>query len=426
MFGRADNSQRSPHVVVIGAGFGGLYAVRAMRSLPVRVSLIDRRNHHLFQPLLYQVAAAMLNPSDIAAPIRSILARQRNVDILLAEAKDIRPAERMVVLGDDTLSYDYLILATGATHSYFGHPEWARHALGLKTIEDALAIRRKVLLAFEAAERERDPERRRAWMTFVVVGGGPTGVELAGALAEIAHRRTWREFRRIDTRRSRVLLLEGLDRILPAYPRRLSDEARRQLERLGVEVRTGCRVTAVSESGVEIGEERIESRTVLWAAGVQASPLGKALGVPLDSAGRVLVEADLSIPGHPEVFVIGDLAHFEQEGHVLPGVAPVAIQQGRHVAENLGRDLEGRPRRPFRYRDRGSFATIGRGAAVGLVFGRWEVVGPPAWLAWLAIHIFFLIGFRNRFFTLCNWAYHYLTFRRGARLITETEPSEVG
>jgi NADH:ubiquinone reductase (H+-translocating) len=414
----------APHVVIVGGGFGGLYAAFALRDAPVRLTLVDRRNHHLFQPLLYQVATAALNPSDIAEPIRSILRRQRNTTVLLAEARAVDVAARRVQLEGEALDYDFLIVATGATHSYFGHDEWAAHAPGLKSIEDALEIRRRVFSAYEAAERERDAARRRALLTFVIIGAGPTGVELAGALAEISRHALSDEFRRIDPREARVILVEGMDRVLPPYPADLSASARAQLGRLGVEVRTGSRVTGVDAGGVSLGDERLAARTVLWAAGVQASPLARSLGGPLDRAGRVHVGPDLELPGHPEVFVVGDLAAFEQDGQPVPGIAPTAMQQGRHAAASIVRALRGEPPRPFRYVDKGSFATIGRGAAVGNVFGRWRMSGLAAWLAWLAIHIFFLIGFRNRVLVLFHWAYSYLTYRRGARLITEAGAPE--
>lgn len=411
------------HVVIVGAGFGGLYAARALRRAPVRITVIDRRNHHTFQPLLYQVATAGLNPSDIAAPIRRVLRRQRNATVLLAEVTGVDPARKRVLLADDSaLSYDTLILATGATHSYFGHDEWAEHAPGLKTVEDAVEIRRRVLLAFEAAERETDPARRRAWMTFVIIGGGATGVELAGSLSEVARFTLSRDFRRIDPTQARILLLEGTRQVLPTYVPRLGERAREQLVELGVEVRTGALVTGVDEGGVWIGEERIESRTTLWGAGVAASPLGRSLGVEVDRAGRVVVAPDLTVPGYEDVHVIGDLASVKREdGALVPGVAPAAIQEGRHVARNIQRALRGEPRLPFRYRDRGSLATIGRAAAVA-DFGRIKLSGLIAWLAWLLIHIFFLIGFRNRFVVLSEWAWSYLTYERGARLITGDTP----
>ena len=415
---RPSAPMNGPHVVIIGGGFAGLYAARGLRRTAVRVTLVDRRNHHLFQPLLYPVATAALNPADIAAPIRRILRRQANVTVLLAEALAVDPDVRRVHLDEGELAYDYLVVATGATHSYFDHPEWEAHAPGLKSIEDALEIRRRVFSAYEAAEREGDAERRRALMTFALIGAGPTGVELAGALAEISRHALADEFRHIDPRQARVLLLEGLYSVLPAYPAELSQAARAQLEHLGVEVRTGARVTAVDASGVTLGDERIAARTVLWAAGVQASPLARTLGVPLDRAGRVRVEPNLSLPGHPEVFVVGDLAALEQDGKPVPGVAPAAMQQGRHAARSIARALRSQPAQAFRYLDKGSFATIGRGAAVGEVAGRIRISGLVAWLAWLTIHIFFLIGFRNRVLVLFHWAYSYLTYRRGARLIT--------
>jgi NADH dehydrogenase len=412
-----------PHVVIMGGGFGGLYAARALAGDPVRVTLVDRKNHHLFQPLLYQVATAALNPSDIAAPIRSILRRQKNVEVLLAEANAVDTQAKTLRLADAELAYDYLILAPGVTHSYFGNDAWSPHAPGLKTLEDALAIRRRVFLAYEAAEREADPEKRRAWLTFAIIGGGPTGVEMAGALAEIARHTVVRDFRHVDPRTARVVLIEAQPRLLPGYPESLSWKAREQLDRLGVDVWKGTRVTAIDERGVTLGEERLAARTVIWAAGVQASPLARSLGVPLDRAGRVLVNPDLTIPGHPEVFVVGDLAALEQDEKPVPGVCPAAIQAGRHAATNVRRGVRGEPYRPFRYVDKGSFAVVGRGAAVGQLRGGLKLSGFASWLAWLGIHIFFLIGFRNRLLVMINWAYSYFTYRRGARLITgETPP----
>jgi NADH dehydrogenase len=404
-------------VVIIGGGFGGLYAARALRRAPVDVTLVDRRNHHLFQPLLYQVASAALNPSDIAYPIRAALRRQRNARVLLAEAESIDVDRRIGTLDDGELEYDYLIVATGATHAYFGHDEWAEHAPGLKSIEDALEIRRRVLLAYEAAERETDTALRREWLTFVVVGAGPTGVELAGALAEIARHSLAKDFRSIDPADACVILLEGGDRVLPPYVPKLSAKAQRQLEKLGVEVRTKSLVTGIDDRGVDIGGDRIGARTVLWAAGVAASPLARSLGAPLDRAGRVEVEADLSVPGHPEVFVIGDLAAAGAPDARVPGVAPAAIQGGRHAAQCIRRAVRELPSEPFRYRDKGSLATIGRAAAVA-DFGRLKFGGFFAWAAWMLIHIFFLIGFRTKVFVMLSWAWAYLTFRRGARLIT--------
>jgi NADH dehydrogenase len=428
----------APRVVIVGGGFGGLYAARELAEAPVEVLLVDRRNHHLFQPLLYQVATAALNPSDIATPIRRILRRQRNAEVILGEAVAVDVAAKLVRLRDAEVRYDFLIVATGATHSYFQHDEWARFAPGLKTIEDALAIRRRVLSAFEAAERADDEAARRAWLTFVVVGGGPTGVELAGALAELARHALARDFRRIDPAQARVVLVEAADRVLTAFAGDLSESAAEQLARLGVEVRRHAPVTAIDAGGVTLGksgaagaapagEEHIASRTVLWAAGVAASPLARSLGAPLDRAGRVKVEPDLTIPGHPEVSVIGDLAALlEESGRPVPGVAPAAIQEGRHAARNVRRALAGKPREKFRYRDKGSLATIGRAAGVA-DFGRVRLHGFLAWVAWLAVHIFFLIGFRNRVLVMIEWAWAYVTYDRGARLITgPVEPNEHG
>ena len=403
-----------PRVIIVGAGFGGLNAAKGLKRVPVGVTIVDRRNFHLFQPLLYQVAAAALNPGDIAHPIRSVFRRQDNVEsVLLGDVEKVDVEKREVALSEgDTLAYDYLVLATGAAHSYFGRDEWAGLAPGLKTVEDALVMRRRVLSAFEKAERH--PEQADRLLTFVVVGAGPTGVELAGALVEIAVYSMSREFDVIDPAKARVILVEGADRVLPPYPERLSESARRQLENLGVEVRTGALVEEVDTSGVTLSDgERIEAGTVLWAAGVEASELGRMLGVETDRSGRVPVESDLSVPGHPEVLVVGDLAAVKG----VPGVAPAAIQMGRHAARVIEADVSSRPRPNFKYRDKGSVATIGRARAVaeikGLRFG-----GFPAWIAWLAIHIFYLIGFRNRLFVLAGWAWHYLTFRRGSRIIT--------
>jgi NADH dehydrogenase len=411
-----------PHVVIVGAGFAGLYAAKTLRRAPVRITVIDRRNHHLFQPLLYQVATAGLNPADIAAPIRSIL-RGGDVSVVLGEAVAVDVERKRVVLSDGEVPYDYLIVATGATHSYFGHEDWRAVAPGLKSIEDALEIRGRVFLAYERAEREGDPAQRAAWMTFVLVGAGPTGVEMAGAFSEIAHHAMAREFRNIDPNEARVVLLEGQDRVLPLYPPDLSTRARRQLEGLGVEVRTGAMVTAIDEQGVTVGGERIAARTVVWAAGVQASPLARTLGAALDRAGRVLVTAELTVPGRSDVFVVGDLAAREQDGAPVPGTCPAAIQEGRHAARNVLRAVRGRPLAPFRWLDRGEFATIGRHAAVGRLRGGGRLWGAPAWLAWLVIHLYFLVGFRNRLLVLIQWAWSYITFRRGARLITGRPPA---
>jgi NADH dehydrogenase len=417
----ANDVQGRPRVVVVGAGFAGLEAARALARAPVRVTIVDRRNHHLFQPLLYQVATAALNPSDISAPIRAVLRAQENAEVVLGEVAGIDRARRVLRLADgDGLGYDFLVVATGATHSYLGHDEWAPVAPGLKTVEDALEIRRRILLAFERAERERDEAARRALLTFAIVGAGPTGVELAGALAEIASRTLAADFRHIRPESARVILVEAAPRVLPAYSEKLSRAALRQLERLGVEVRTGTKVTGIDEGGVSLGGERLAARTVLWAAGVAASPLARALGAPLDRAGRVRVNADLSVPGHPEIFVAGDLASLETGlGGLVPGVAPAAVQEGRHAARNVLRALRGEPTLPFRYRDKGLMETIGRAAAVARI-GRLELSGLVAWLAWLLVHVFFLIGFRNRVAVILQWAWSYLTFKRGARLITDT------
>ncbi len=407
----------TPHVVIIGCGFGGLAAARRFGRRSVRVTLIDRANHHLFQPLLYQVATAGLSATEIAAPIRHILRRQKNVTVLMADVRRIDPARRRVVLDDaEEIEYDFLIVASGAMHSYFGRNEWAHDAPGLKTLEDAFEIRRRILTAFERAERQTDPAAVSAWLSFVVIGAGATGVELAGTLAEIARHTLRSEFRRIDTRQARVILLEGTDRVLPPYPAELSERAHRQLERLGVEIRTGCRATEIDADGVSIGDTRIPARTVIWAAGVAASPLGAALGAPLDRAGRVRVAPDLSVPGHPEIFVVGDLAAAQWGGTQVPGIAPAAKQMGAHAARNVLACLASAPTQPFRYRDYGTLATIGRRAAVAVI-GRVRLWGYPAWLAWLFAHIFFLIGFRNRFIVLMEWAWSYWTFERHARIV---------
>jgi NADH dehydrogenase len=417
-------SASAPHIVIIGGGFGGLYAAKALRHANARVTLVDRRNHHLFQPLLYQVATAALNPSDIAAPIRHVLRDQDNTEVLLASVEKIDVAARKLVLDRGELAYDYLIVAAGATHSYFGHSDWAEQAPGLKTIEDALTIRRKIFFAYEAAERETDEAARKAWLTFVVVGAGPTGVELAGALAEISRHGMERDFRRFDPEAARILLVEGRDRVLPNFPESLAPKAAHQLERLGVEIATGVRVTKIDAHGVDLEKdgrsERLDARTILWAAGVATSPLAKGLGGELDRAGRVKVKPDLSVPGNDRVYVIGDLAYLEQDGEALPGLAPVAMQQGRHAAANVMAALHGEATTPFRYHDRGSLATIGRAAAVGTVFGM-KVSGFIAWMVWSLVHLMYLVGFRNRVFVMAEWLYSYVSYRRGARLITGEE-----
>ncbi len=408
-----------PHVVIIGGGFGGLNAARALAGADVRVTLLDRRNHHVFQPLLYQVATAGLSPGDIASPIRWILRRQANVQVLLAEVVAIDAAQKRLRLADGTqLPFDAVIIASGATHAYFGHDEWQKVAPGLKTLEDGLDIRRRVLLAFEEAEREADPAARARLLTFVVVGGGPTGVEMAGALTELA-RNMRRDFRTVDPHDARIILLEGGPHVLPTFVPRLRDFAARALRHLGAEVRTGALVTGIDDRGVSIGSERIEAATVIWAAGVSASSLGRTLGAPVDRAGRVIVERDLTIPGHPDIYVIGDLALFTHapDGQPLPGVAPVAIQQGAHAARNITRSFAGQPRVPFTYRDPGNLATIGRAAAVA-DFGRLKVTGYLAWLLWLFIHIMKLTGFRNRAVVFVQWAVAYFTHQRSIRLIT--------
>ena len=408
-----------PHVVVIGGGFGGLSACKVLRNGPCRVTLLDRRNHHVFQPLLYQVAAAALSPGDIAAPIRWVLRRSRNIRVLLAEVAQIDVTGRRVVLSDgDVLDYDALIVAPGASHTYFGHPEWEPFAPGLKTLEDALEVRRRVLMAFERAEREPDQAKRRELLTFVLVGGGPTGVELAGTLAEIARQTLRDEFRSIDTSVTRLVLVEAGPTILASFPAKLRDAARAALIRLNVEVREQTTVTGVDAHGVWLGQERLDAGTVLWAAGVAASPLLRTLGAPLDRAGRVLVEPDLSIPGHPEVFVVGDAAAFTQDGQLLPGVAQVAMQGAAHAARTILGRQRGEPSQTFVYRDLGNLAIIGRGSAIADI-GRLHFSGPLAWLFWLFLHIFKLIGFRNRLSVMLQWAWAYVTLQRSVRLITE-------
>jgi NADH:ubiquinone reductase (H+-translocating) len=409
----------APRVVILGGGFGGMAAARQLAGAAVRITLVDRRNHHLFQPLLYQVATASLAAPSIAAPLRQILRRQRNLTVLLDEVTGIDLAARRVQCTHGVLDYDFLVVATGATHAYFGHDEWERYAPGLKTLDDAFLIRRRVLLAFEHAERETDPARRQAWLNFVVVGGGSTGVELAGTLIELARHTLSREFRRSDPRRASVRLIEAGPRLLTAYDPILSDKARQQLERLGVEVHTGVAVTDIDAGGVKLGEHWLPARTVLWAAGVAASPVGRLLGAALDRAGRVQVLPNLSLPGHPEVFVIGDLAGIAQsDGKPVPGVAPAAKQMGRHVGTVIRSRLRGSDeKRPFSYRDDGSLATIGRLAAVAQ-FGKLKLSGFPAWSAWLLAHIYFLIGFRNRLVVMLDWAWAYWTHQRHARIVS--------
>jgi NADH dehydrogenase len=412
-----------PRVVIVGAGFGGLYAALALRRARVRVTVVDRHNYHVFQPLLYQVATAGLSPSEIAYPIRAILRHQRNTCVLLAEVVAIDVGARRVVLRDGQLAYDYLIIATGVRHSYFNHPEWEVCAPGLKDLDDAAKIRQRILLAFEAAERETDDARRQTLLTFVIVGGGPTGVELAGAIAEIACKAMAYDFRNIDPRATRIILVEAGPRVLPSFPADLSRKAEASLQRLCVEVRKNAPVTAIEPGMVILGSERIAAAVVLWAAGVSPSPLARSLGVPLDRAGRVLVKPDLSVPEHPEIFVVGDLAaSLDAMGQPLPGLAPVAIQEGRHAARNILRECARQPRRRFRYRDRGALATIGRAAAV-MQWGRFRCSGFFAWVLWLCVHIVWLIGFRNRVFVLFDWAWAYLTFQRSGCLITNEEIS---
>jgi NADH dehydrogenase len=405
-----------PHIVILGCGFGGLWAAQALRKAQAHVTVIDRTNHHLFTPLLYQVATAGLSATAIAAPIRHILAGQRNVTVLMGDAKSVDPAQRKVLLEDGTpIGYDYLIVATGSMHSYFGNDPWAPYAPGLKTLEDALDIRARILLAFERAERETDPGRRAPWLTFVVIGAGATGVELAGTLAEISQHTLRGEFRRFDPRIARVILVEGSDRVLPPYPPDLSQKALEQLERLGVTVFLNKKVTGVDGDGVTMGSERLAAKAVIWAAGVASSPLGQSLGAPLDRAGRVQVGADLSVPGHPEIFVAGDLAAVAG----VPGIAPAAKQMGRHVALNIKNSLTGKPRKAFRYRDYGQLATIGRKAAVAVI-GKLKLTGFIAWFVWLVAHIYFLINFRNRLVVMIDLVAVYWTFQRYARIVIRT------
>ncbi|MGA3204979.1 MAG: NAD(P)/FAD-dependent oxidoreductase [Bryobacteraceae bacterium] len=415
-------------VVIVGGGFGGLYAIRALRRAPVDVTLVDRRNFHLFQPLLYQVATGSLTPGEIAAPLRAILRDQKNVRVLLGDAVDLDAENHRLILADGEVPYDTLIVATGAQNYFFGHDEWQKLAPGLKSIEDATTIRHNLLYAFEAAEREPDPALRRAWLTFVIVGAGPTGVELSGALAEIAHDTLRHDFRSINPEESRILLLDTAAHVLPSFARSLSEDAERSLIKLGVRPRTGVVVTAIDDRGVTLdtpsGRERIEARTVIWAAGVAPSAFGKVLakraGAALDNQGHVVVDAQLNIANHPEIFVIGDLALYEQNGKPLPGVAPVAMQQGKYAARAVADRLSGRPVKPFRYFNKGSLAVIGRRAGVA-EFGRLRFHGVIAWMLWLFVHLMYLVQFRSRVIVFIRWGFEYLTFDRGSRLITQTE-----
>ena len=414
----------TPHVVIVGAGFGGLEAAKKLGKEAVRVTIIDRTNHHLFQPLLYEVATAALSPADIAAPIRAILSDFLNTEVILAEVKSVDVAAKTVNIGDREIAYDYLILATGARHSYFGHDEWEKLAPGLKSLEDAVEIRRRLLLAFEYAEKITDEAAKAAAMTFVVIGGGPTGVEMAGAIAEISRYTLEKDFRHIDPASARVILVEGDPRVLSSFPEDLSASAMKQLKQLGVDVRTGVHAKNLTEAGLEVGDEFIPCRVKIWAAGNAASFVGKTMGVPVDKAGRVIVNDDLTIPGHSEVQVIGDLANFAHQGDKpLPGVSPVAMQQGRHAARNILAMIDGRKPQRFRYWNKGSMATIGRNKAVAdLNFI--HLSGLPAWIVWLFIHIIFLVGFRNRIAVLIQWAWSYVTFNKGARLITRNFQAE--
>ncbi len=407
-----------PRVVIVGAGFGGLQAARALHSAPVHVTVIDRQNHHLFQPLLYWVATAGLSPADISSPIRHILRRQKNTEVLMAEVTGVDVQEQRVLMGDRSVPYDYLVLATGAHDNYFGHPEWEQLAPGLKTVEDARTLRQKILLAFEAAEMETDPEKVKELLTFVLVGAGPTGVEMAGAIAELAHKALASDFRHIDTHMTRIILIEAAPKILAAFPESLARKSQKKLTSMGVEVRVGTPVSEIDEHGVVADGERIATRTIIWSAGVSASPVGKWLGAEVDRAGRVKVSSDLSVPGHPNVFVIGDTASFMQDGKPLPGVAPVALQAGRYVASVITHRAEGKElNKPFHYRDKGNLATVGRSYAI-VDIAHIRLTGLLAWLMWLVVHIYFLVGFRNRLVAIFQWAWTYFTYARGARLIT--------
>ncbi|MDQ6939559.1 MAG: NAD(P)/FAD-dependent oxidoreductase [Verrucomicrobiota bacterium] len=416
---------QNPQVVIIGAGFGGLEAAKLLGNDPVRVTIIDRTNYHLFQPLLYQVATAALSPADIAAPIRSVVHRYANIDVMLAEVSGIDVAAKTLTTGERQIAYDYLIIATGSRHSYFGNDQWEKLAPGLKSLEDAIEIRRRLLLAFEYADRITDEPARKAAMTFAIIGGGPTGVEMAGAIAEIARYTLAKDFRHINPSDARVILIEGDQRVLSGFPEDLSASALKQLQTLGVEVITGSHAKNLTEAGLEVNETFIPCRVKIWAAGNNASGLGKCLGVPLDRAGRVMVNNDLTIPDHPEIQVIGDLANFtHQTGKPLPGVSPVAMQQGRHAARNILAMVEGRKPQRFWYWDKGSMATIGRNKAVAdLNFI--HLSGLPAWMVWLFIHVVFLVSFRNRVAVLLQWAWAYFTFNKGARLITRNFQSEL-
>lgn len=429
----ATDDARAHRVVILGGGFGGLYAAKALSREGLRVTLIDRRNFHLFQPLLYQVAAGWLSPGEIATPLRMVLSRYPHTYVYQAEVTDIAPGEKAVVLRDGIVTYDTLIVATGSSHHYFGHEEWAETAPGLKTVEDALEMRRKILLSFEAAEREPDPEIQKEWMTFLIIGAGPTGVELAGTIGELARTTLRRDFRNIDTSKAEIILVEGRERVLPAYPEELSREAEASLRRLGVTLRLDTMVTGIEGNKAALsrngGRDEIESRTILWTAGVKASPLGRVLekraGAVLDATGRVVVGPDLAIPGHPDIFVIGDLANFSHQGGApLPGVAAVAMQEGRYVAELITNRLDGKDTPPFKYADKGSLAVIGRNAAVADL-GRIKLSGFPAWFIWAVVHISYLIEFDNKVLVLFRWAWNYFTRKRGVRLITGEYPSSL-
>ena len=407
-----------PHVVIVGAGFGGLQAARALQDAPVRVTVIDRNNHHLFQPLLYQVATAGISPADICAPIRSILRKQKNADVVLGEVTGVDVEARLVLMHDQSVPYDYLILATGARDSYFGHNDWAQFAPGLKSIVQATAIRRAILLAYEKAERETDPEKRQALLTFVLVGAGPTGVEMAGSIGGLAYKTLVSDFRSIDPRQTRVVLVEALPRVLAAFPEPLARKAHTALTRLGIEVRTNAPVEAIDSEGVVIAGERLAARTVIWTAGVAASPAGEWLRAETDRAGRVKVGSDLTVPGHPDIFVIGDTANFMEDGKPLPGVAQVAIQQGLYAASVIADRVAGKAHtEAFHYVDKGSMATVGRFYGIVSV-GKFQTAGVVGWFLWLALHLIFLIGFRNRLVVLFQWLVYFTTFQRGARLIT--------